>query len=152
MGDSWTPIILREFLAGPRRFEQLQERLGVSRATLSQRLERLVAEGFLERIEYQPHPPRFEYSLTEKGNAFWGVLAAMWAFGDQWLFGDSGASIVLKDRETGRVVHPIVVDAGTNVAIDVRKVRLGFASGARKSDQTSTVKQPAVPAPSMLPG
>lgn len=125
MGDSWTPLLLREFLVGSRRFEQLQVRLGVSRATLSQRLDRLVAEGFLDKREYQPNPPRFEYDLTEKGRAFWSVLAAMWAFGEDWLFDEAGAKIALKDRETGRVVRPVVVDAETGVPIDVRTVRMG---------------------------
>ncbi len=128
MGDSWTPLILREFLAGPRRFEQLQERLGVSRATLSQRLDRLVTDGLLAKREYQPNPPRFEYLLTEKGIAFWSVLAAMWAFGDRWLFGESGAPLVLKDRETGRIVRSIVVDSQTREPIDVRTMRLGRPS------------------------
>jgi DNA-binding HxlR family transcriptional regulator len=141
MGDSWTPLLLREFLVGSRRFEQLQERLGVSRATLSQRLDRLVAEGFLEKREYQPHPPRFEYDLTEKGRAFWSVLAAMWAFGEDWLFDEAGAKIALKDRGTGRVVRPVVVDAETGVAIDVRSLRVG----RRSAVETDGLDQAARP-------
>ncbi len=125
MGDWWTPILLREFLVGPRRFDQLQDRLGVSRATLSQRLERLVTEGFLDKREYQAHPPRFEYVLSEKGTAFWNVLAAMWTFGEEWLFGDGTSKITLKDRETGRVVKPMVVDSETREPFDLARVRVG---------------------------
>ncbi len=125
MGDSWTPIVLREFLVGPRKFDELQERLGVSRATLAQRLDRLVTEGFIAKHAYQHHPPRFEYSLTSKGEDFWVVLAAMWAFGEQWLFGEAGPKVALKDRETGRVVHPVVVDADTGEPINVKSLRMG---------------------------
>ena len=48
IGDWWTPVVMREAFFGCRRFDQFQARLGVSRATLTQRLERLVEEGLLE--------------------------------------------------------------------------------------------------------
>jgi DNA-binding HxlR family transcriptional regulator len=127
MGDWWTPVVMREFLAGPRRFDQLQKRLEVSRATLTQRLERLVEEGMLERRQYQPHPPRYEYLLTEKGLAFWNVLVAMWRFGEDWLFGEEGPTIALKDRDSGRRVKAIVVDEATGEPLDVRTLRVGRA-------------------------
>ncbi len=38
-------------------------------AAPDQRLERLCAEGLLERRVYQQRPPRYEYVLTEKGTA-----------------------------------------------------------------------------------
>jgi DNA-binding HxlR family transcriptional regulator len=127
MGDPWTPIVMREFLGAPRRFDQLQERLGVSRATLSQRLDRLVSDGLLQKTQYQPNPPRYEYSLTEKGTAFWSVLAAMWSFGEDWLFGETGPTVALKERESGRRVKVLVVDEATGKPIDMRTLRMGRA-------------------------
>jgi DNA-binding HxlR family transcriptional regulator len=127
MGDWWTPIVMREFLAGPRKFDELQERLQVSRATLTQRLDRLVSEGLLARQQYQPRPPRYEYVLTEKGKAFWAVLAAMWQFGSDWMFGDTGPAVTLKERSTGRPVRFAVVDRDTGEAVDVEKLRVGRA-------------------------
>ncbi len=127
MGDWWTPIVMREFLVGPRRFEQLQKRLEVSRATLTQRLERLVEEGMLEKREYQPHPPRFEYHMTAKGLAFWDVLAVMWRFGEDWLFGEEGPMVALKDRESGRRIKVAVVDEATGEPLDMRALRMGRA-------------------------
>ncbi len=125
MGDRWTPLVMREFLVGPRRFDQLQERLGVSRATLSQRLDRLVAEQFLTTVQYQDNPPRHEYVLTDRGLAFWNVLAAMWQFGEDWLFGEFGPKVALEDRETGRRVRVAVVNADTGEPIDLLSVRVG---------------------------
>jgi DNA-binding HxlR family transcriptional regulator len=132
MGDWWTPLVMREFLVGPRRFDQLQERLGVSRATLSQRLDKLVAEGLLAPVQYQDNPPRHEYTLTDRGNAFWSVLAAMWAFGEEFLFGEAGPQVALKDRETGRPVRIAVVDADTGMPIDPRTIRMGRAPRAQQ--------------------
>jgi DNA-binding HxlR family transcriptional regulator len=123
VGDWWTPIVLREVFFGCRRFEQFQERLDISRSTLTQRLDRLVEEGLLERVQYQEHPPRDEYHLTDKGRAFWDVLAAMWRWGSDWTF-RSGPPVHLVDKDTGEVIEPVVVDQATGRPIDVRRVRV----------------------------
>ncbi len=123
IGDWWTPLVLREAFFGCRLFEQFQERLDVSRATLTSRLNRLVDEGLLERSAYQDHPPRDEYRLTPKGRAFFDVLAVMWRWGSDWLF-DDGCGIELTDGETGAPVRPAVVDQTTGAAIDPRRLRV----------------------------
>jgi DNA-binding HxlR family transcriptional regulator len=149
MGDWWTPVIMRDFLVGPRRFDQLQARLQVSRATLTQRLERLVAEGLLDKREYQSNPVRYEYFLTEKGKAFWAVLAAMWSFGEDWLFGEAGPTVALKERETGRRVKVAVVDAETGLPLDLTAVRMGRAQ-AVKAPELALPAQISVPDPYRL--
>lgn len=124
IGDWWTPLVLREAFLGARRFDEFRDRLGIPRAVLTARLQRLCDEGLFERSQYQDAPPRHEYRLTAKGRDFWGVLAAMWRWGSDWSF-DGEPPIVLKDRETGRVVRPAVVDEGTGLPIDVTTLRIG---------------------------
>lgn len=124
MGDWWTPLVLRNAFAGQRRFDDFQESLGVSRAVLAQRLSRLVDEGLLEKVRYEEHPPRHEYRLTDKGREFWGVLAAMWRWGSDWLWEGREPPVTLVDRETGEEVRPLVVDENTGRALDVRQVRI----------------------------
>ena len=124
LGDGWTPIVMREAFLGCRRFEQFQQRLGVSRATLGQRLNKLVHEGMLEKVAYQEKPKRYEYRLTEKGRAFFEVLAAMWRFGEDWLFGRGHAPVQLRDRDSEAEIRPVVVDEHTGVRIDVRRLRV----------------------------
>jgi DNA-binding HxlR family transcriptional regulator len=126
MGDWWTPIVMREAFLGRRRFDDFQRALSLSRGVLAQRLTRLVEEGLLEKRLYQEHPPRHEYLLTEKGRAFYPVLAAMWRFGEDWLWEEgSEPSIELFDRESGNPVRPQVVDQNSGEPIDVRQIRLG---------------------------
>lgn len=88
LGDWWTPLVLREFFLGRRRFDELTEALGISRAVLSTRLKRLEDEGVIERHQYQERPPRSEYRLTEMGRDLEPVLMSMWNFGTAHLYGE----------------------------------------------------------------
>jgi DNA-binding HxlR family transcriptional regulator len=124
VGDWWTPMVLREAFFGRRRFEEFQQALGVSRAVLTQRLTRLVDEGLLGRERYQENPPRYEYPLTDKGRAFFDVLAAMWRWGSDWLWEDGGPPAELVDAESGQVVRPVVIDEHTGEPIDPARLRL----------------------------
>jgi hypothetical protein len=47
----------------------------------------------------------------------------MWRWGSDWQF-DDGPGVELRDRETGEVVHPVVVDEHTGRRIDVRRLRI----------------------------
>ena len=125
---------MREAFSGRRRFDEFQSALDAPRAVLTARLKRLCAEGMLQRVAYQESPLRYEYRLTDKGRAFWDVLAAMWRWGSDWLWlddptdqsgGPAHSPVVLKDRTTGRVVRPLVVDEATGEHLDVRTVRIG---------------------------
>jgi DNA-binding HxlR family transcriptional regulator len=125
VGDWWTPLVMREAFAGRRRFEDFQRSLKVPRAVLARRLDRLVDEGLLKKVAYEERPPRFEYRLTDKGRAFWDVLAAMWRWGSDWLWREGGPPIILVDAETGREVRPMMVDENTGVRLAGRRLRMG---------------------------
>lgn len=84
VGEWWNFLIVRDAMLGVTRFEQFQERLGISRNILTQRLGGLVEDGIFERVRYQERPDRFEYRLTEKGRDLWAVLDAMRTWGDKW--------------------------------------------------------------------
>jgi DNA-binding HxlR family transcriptional regulator len=128
IGDWWTPLVLREAFLGRRRFEDIQQALEIPRAVLAKRLERLVAEGLLAKVRYADRPTRYEYRLTDKGRAFWDVLAAMWRWGSDWLWPDGKRPpVVLVDSESGAEVRPAVVDEATGKPLDVRRLRVARA-------------------------
>ena len=85
VGERWTLLIIRDVFLGLRRFDQLQESLGVARNVLADRLNRLVAEGILDRVQYSERPPRFEYRLTKKGRELNVALTALRQWGDAHL-------------------------------------------------------------------
>lgn len=127
MGDWWTPIVMREAFRGVRRFDDFQKSLSLSRGVLAQRLSRLVEEGLLEKRLYEERPPRYEYVLTEKGREFYPVLAAIWRWGADWGWPEGQETpLELRDRESGEVVRPLVVDENTGRPLDVRRIRIGL--------------------------
>lgn len=89
IGDPWALLIVREALAGHRRFADFVEFTGAQPSVVSNRLKRLVEAGVLERREYQEHPSRHEYRLTDMGRDLQGVLIALTLWGDAHL--DEGA-------------------------------------------------------------
>jgi DNA-binding HxlR family transcriptional regulator len=115
---------MREAFMGRKRFDDFIESIGIPRAVLANRLDRLVSEGMLRKVAYEERPPRYEYKLTEKGLAFYDVLAAMWRWGMDWQWDDDAPDLFLADRDTGDEIKPVVIDENTGERIDVRRIRL----------------------------
>lgn len=110
IGERWTLLIVREALAGTRRFDEFQARLGIARNVLSARLERLVAEGILERRPYRERPLRCEYVPTAKGEDLLPVTLALLAWGDRY-YSDAAAGppVVLRHDPCGADLAPRTV-------------------------------------------
>ena len=77
VGERWTLLIIRDAFLGLRRFDEFQESLGIARNVLTDRLNRLVEEGILERVRYSERPERYEYHLTKKGRRLDVALAGL---------------------------------------------------------------------------
>lgn len=78
LGDKWTPLLVRELTVCPKTFGNLETALtGISPRTLSQRLNKLVADGIVTKVMYCEHPPRYNYSLTRKGADLQNILKDM---------------------------------------------------------------------------
>jgi DNA-binding HxlR family transcriptional regulator len=102
-----------------RRFDQLQQHLGVARPVLSRRLARLVDSGLLERVPYKEpgRRPRAEYHLTGRGRDLYPVLLALLDWGDTHLAGSEGPSVRVRHRGCGCPVHVAMrCEAGHDVA------------------------------------
>jgi DNA-binding HxlR family transcriptional regulator len=81
VGDAYTLIIVRDLLAGPRRFCELEMSInGISTRTLSAKLKKLEADGIIKHAA-----ARSAYSLTSKGRALAGVTEALRKFGKRYL-------------------------------------------------------------------
>lgn len=84
VGDRWTPLIVRDLWLGIDQFDQLVADLGLSRAVLTERLDRLVDAGVIHRERFQERPARWRYGLTESGTELLPILMALTQWGDRW--------------------------------------------------------------------
>ncbi len=86
IGEKWSLLILRDLARkGPLRFQTLEAGLpGVAPNTLSARLKLLEAQGVIATRLYETHPPRYEYYLTEKGEALRSVLRSLREWGERY--------------------------------------------------------------------
>lgn len=84
VGDRWTMLILREFMMGSHRFDELQAQTGMSSHLLHTRLRRMEADGLIERRLYRERPARYEYHLTPKGQELDPLLMMLRTWGRKW--------------------------------------------------------------------
>ncbi len=83
--ERWTPIIIRNLLAGCRTFTQIREGApGIPKALLAERLTTLERCGALVRRPNPDHRGTL-YELTESGRALKAVCDAMGEWGARWL-------------------------------------------------------------------
>jgi DNA-binding HxlR family transcriptional regulator len=86
LAERWTPILIRNLLAGCRTFGQLLDGApGMSRALLAQRLDLLERQGIVTKEPYDSGRVRFVYDLTDKGRELKAVTDAMGHWGARWL-------------------------------------------------------------------
>jgi DNA-binding HxlR family transcriptional regulator len=113
VGERWTLLIIRDVFLGLRRFDELQRSLGIARNVLTDRLNKLVDEGVLERSLYSERPPRHEYQLTPKGRELNVALAGLRQWGDKYL--NDKPPRVLRRKGDRKPVVAALVPKGTDV-------------------------------------
>ncbi|MFE7767756.1 winged helix-turn-helix transcriptional regulator [Streptomyces sp. NPDC057438] len=86
VGDRWTLLIVRELLAGPRRYTDLHADLpGVSTDVLASRLKDMERDGVSTRRRLPPPGAAYVYELTDRGRELLPVLQALGAWGESAL-------------------------------------------------------------------
>ncbi|MFS8201087.1 winged helix-turn-helix transcriptional regulator [Streptomyces sp. CWNU-52B] len=82
VGDRWTLLIVRELLAGPRRYTDLHADLpGVSTDVLASRLKDMERDGLTTRRRMPPPGAVYVYELTGRGRELLPVLQALGEWG-----------------------------------------------------------------------
>ncbi|MCH5670338.1 winged helix-turn-helix transcriptional regulator [Streptomyces gilvus] len=86
VGDRWTLLIVRELLAGPRRYTDLHADLpGVSTDVLASRLKDMERDGLTSRRRLPPPGAAYVYELTARGRELLPVLQALSRWGQDEL-------------------------------------------------------------------
>jgi DNA-binding HxlR family transcriptional regulator len=129
VGEWWSMLILRDVFMGVTRFDQFQERLGISRNILTQRLNHLVEKGVLRKVPYSDSPPRYEYRLTNKGRDLWPVLTTMRQWGDKYAAPD-GPTVESVHKSCGHVAEAALTCSSCGEPLGPRDVRAVPGPGA----------------------
>lgn len=86
--ERWTPLVLRELLAGSHRFNELQRGLPLmSRTLLAQRLRELERAGLVRRVPKQVGRG-FEYHLNPAGEALGPIILQLGDWGQRWVYAE----------------------------------------------------------------
>jgi DNA-binding HxlR family transcriptional regulator len=129
LGERWALLVIRDVFLGRRRFDEIQESLGVASNVLSQRLATLTEEGILERRPYSEHPERFEYRLTRKGLDLQPVLLSLIAWGDRYMAED-GAPLEPVHTSCGHSFHAVATCSECGEQVVPSEVRTRPGPGA----------------------
>lgn len=82
IGSKWKLLILRNLLARPWRFNELQKSLdGISQKVLTDSLRSMETDGIITRTVYPEVPPRVEYALSDLGETMRPIIASMETWG-----------------------------------------------------------------------
>ena len=117
LGERWTLLIVRDVFLGLHRFDQFQESLGIARNVLTERLNRLVDEGILERVRYSERPARFEYRLTAKGAELRVALLALMQWGDRHV-SPAPVRVAVRRSDGSPVSVGLVAADGSQLTLD----------------------------------
>jgi DNA-binding HxlR family transcriptional regulator len=81
VGERWALLVIREIALGATRFGDIIAGTGAPRDRIAARLKALESAGIVARTPYHDGPVRYEYRLTESGDALMPVLDALLDWG-----------------------------------------------------------------------
>jgi len=142
LGDWWTLLIVRDAFFGARRFGDFEANLGIAKNVLTNRLERLVAHGIFAKVDVGESGPRFEYRLTEKGEALLPLLTALRDWSDEWVFGRGHEPVIVKDRRTQRRIPKLRVTDAEGNPLTRRDLRTEPGPGASHQTRRLLERRP----------
>jgi len=130
IGEWWTLLILREAFFGTKRFTDFQERLGIARNILTDRLNKLVNAGILTRNAVPGRGNPRLYRLTEKGRDILPAFIALMQWGDRWINNDDRAPVRILEAATGEEIALLRVRSRDGRPLAARYMRVVPGPGA----------------------
>ncbi|MBL1072893.1 helix-turn-helix transcriptional regulator [Nocardia sp. 2] len=98
VGDRWSLLIVRDAMDGAASFTDFQQRLGIARNILTDRLRKLVDHGILATTT-PPGGKRHSYELTDAGRDLFTVVVALRQWGERHAFAEAEPRSTLVDRD-----------------------------------------------------
>ena len=138
VGDRWTMQILMGAFIGMKRFDEFQERLGIPRLTLSERLKSLVQMDMVRPRLYQERPERYAYHLTPKGMAIYEATLMVWDWEQRFGSGDIDLPRRLVHKTCGHGFQPQMTCEACREPVSIRDLAMTLKPNPRLPHDTAT--------------
>jgi DNA-binding HxlR family transcriptional regulator len=103
VGDKWSLLVVRDLFRGSLTYGELQSSFeGIPTNILADRLKKLEDAAIISKSEYQQHPVRYAYALTEKGRELGQVLLAIVRWGTKHIPGTEALGSPTLNAARGR--------------------------------------------------
>jgi DNA-binding HxlR family transcriptional regulator len=109
VGERWTLLIVRELMARPHRFVELERKLKIAKNVLTSRLDKLVDLDIVEKVPYTDTRDWNDYRLTSQGLDLFPVLNALMTWGDRYR-APSGPPVVFEHDCGHALGHRVVCE------------------------------------------
>jgi DNA-binding HxlR family transcriptional regulator len=109
LGNRWSAAILGALFLGANRFSELSEKTSAPPAMVADRLRRFDDLGVITTSPNPARPDWVTYSLTDKGKAFFPVIALMIDWGQRWFRAPEGPAIVFEHLVCKKTFTPRLV-------------------------------------------
>ncbi len=124
LGDNWTSAVLLGAFTGINQFDIWIERLGIPRATLTDRLSKLIELGLMRRRSYGERPIRQGYRLTQAGLKLYNHVLMFWVWERRWGQRGSVLPTDLVHRSCGQSFTPVMACSGCHIKTGVGDLTL----------------------------
>ncbi len=138
IGDWWSLLIIRDALAGKRRFGEFQKSLGMAKNILSVRLQKLVERGVLATAPASNGTAYKEYVLTPKGEKLYLVVVALWQWGEEFCFAPGELTYDMVDKDTHKPFQPLELKAQNGRVLGSMDMRPWPRMASKKSRISSS--------------
>ena len=131
-GDRWTLLIIREAFYGSTRFRDFLSNTGISKNLLTDRLNKLVEDGIMERVEFSDRGTNYTYALTKKGLALEVVIVAIQQWSDKHIYGVGNEPVLLTDHKTETRIARLQLMNTSGQPVDFSDIKYTPGPGADK--------------------
>lgn len=108
-GNRWSWALMGAAFLGVRRFGEFESALGLPPSLLSGRLSTLREHGIIDQVTAgSSSAERPEYRLTEKGLAFFPVIAMTIDWAERWFDTGEGPALIQTHRACGSRFHGVL--------------------------------------------
>ncbi len=109
VGNRWSAALIGAAFLGANRFGEFEQRIGAPPTIVAERLRTFCEIGVLVPSPNPQRPDWVVYRLTDKGRAFYPVIAVQIEWAQRWFHSPDGPPLRLEHRHCHRAFHPRLI-------------------------------------------